>query len=119
MQKNINNRFELSLGIFVTIVSLLIMAAGAVFCYLGVTQIVGISDIDVNVLLREPADYMLSKRDAALGGLDVMIPGILLLLIGMVVFSVVLTRMITMTREGRAIMRLDSRVSALEKKAKK
>lgn len=119
MAKANSNRLETASSMFIVILSIVAIIIGAVFCYLGVTQILSISDIDVNILLRDPSEYMLSKRDVAMGGLEILIPGVTLLLMSVVVFTISITRSITLMHEGRAILRLDERIEKLEKNSKK
>ena len=119
MAKNKSNRLEMTFAILVLILSLVVFGGGAIFCYMGVTQIVSISDIDVNILLRNPSEYMLSKRDIAMGGLEILVPGVIMMLLGAIVMTISITRCITMDREGRAILNLDRRVEKLEKSQKK
>ena len=73
----------------------------------------------LNILLRDPSEYMLSKRDVAMGGLEILIPGVTLLLMSVVIFTISITRSITLMHEGRAILRLDERIEKLEKNSKK
>ena len=96
--------------------SIAVVILGIVFCAIGIVQIINISDIDVNILLRNPSDYMTSKRDLAIGGLEILVPGIILLLMGVVALTITFTRSLTKLREGRAIKQLERRVSELEKK---
>jgi|GEM_PF-2503189 hypothetical protein len=119
MQKKKSNKREVALTFF--LISLAIIAAlfGVWFCVLGTKELIGVTDIDVNILLRDPSEYIAAKREVAMTGLQALIPGIVLLVIGAVVFSIFMTRLLTILHEGRAISRIESRLDALEKKSKK
>ena len=119
MAKAKSTRLETASSMVIMTLSVIAIIIAAVFCYLGVTQILSISDIDVNILLRDPTEYMMSKRDVAMGGFEILVPGVTLLIISIVVFTVSITRSITLMHEGRAILRLDERIEKLEKNSKK
>ena len=119
MQKKKSNKREVALAFFLISLAAIAALFGVWFCILGTKELIGVTDIDVNILLRDPSEYIDAKREVALTGLQALIPGIVLLVIGSIVFSIFMTRLLTVLHEGRAISRIEKRLDALEKKDKK
>lgn len=116
-----NKRSNKSSFIFdgITIVlSLAVVVAGVMLCLYAVGQLVEVTEIDANALMRSPSEYMDVKRDMVIEGLSFMIPGIVVLLLGEFVLSVMVSRLVTMMREGRHLIALEKRVEKIEKRIK-
>lgn len=118
MQSKKSNRWEVAFTIFMLVLSAFVILLGVMFSYVGAKEILSVGDIDVNILMRSPSEYMSSKREVAESGLEVLLPGVALLLVGAVVMTVSITRTLVLTREGRAIARLEQRIEKLEKESK-
>jgi hypothetical protein len=114
MQSKKSNRWEVAFTIFMLVLGAFVILLGVMFSYVGAKGILSVGEIDVNILMRDPSEYMTSKREVAESGLEVLLPGVVLLLVGAVVVTVSITRAIVLSREGRAIARLEQRIEKLE-----
>ena len=114
-----SNKSSIVLDIVAAILSFAVMIAGVVLCIYAIGQITEVTNIDTNALMRSPSEYMDVKRDMIVEGLSFMVPGIVILLLGVFVLSIMTTRLITMIKEGRQLNQLEKRVENLEKKLKK
>ena len=114
-----SNSFSFVLDIITSVLATVVVVAGLALCVYAVKQLIETTNIDANALMRSPSEYMDIKRDMIIEGLSFMIPGIVILLLGEFVLSVMATRLVTMFREGRQILSLEKRVEILEKKSKK
>ena len=114
-----SNKSSIVLDIVTAILSFAVMIAGVVLCIYAIGQITEVTNIDTNALMRSPSEYMDVKRDMIIEGLSFIVPGIVILLLGVFVLSIMTTRLITMVKEGRQLNQLEKRVENLEKKLKK
>ena len=114
-----SNKSSFILDSVVIILAAAVVVAGVVLCIYAVSQLIEATKIDANALMRSPSEYMDIKRDMVIEGLSFMIPGIVVLLLGEFVLSIMVSRVITMAREGRHIIMLEKRLENLEKKSKK
>ena len=114
-----SNKSSIVLDIVTAILSFAVMIAGVVLCIYAIGQITEVTNIDTNALMRSPSEYMDVKRDMIIEGLSFIVPGIVILLLGVFVLSIMTTRLITMIKEGRQLNLLEKRVENLEKKLKK
>ena len=114
-----SNKSSFILDSVVIILAAAVVVAGVVLCIYAVSQLIEATKIDANALMRSPSEYMDIKRDMVIEGLSFMIPGIVVLLLGEFVLSIMVSRVITMACEGRQIIMLEKRLENLEKKSKK
>lgn len=114
-----SNRSSFILDGVVLVLAAAVVIAGIVLCMYATGQLIEATKIDANALMRSPSEYMDIKRDMVIEGLSFMIPGIVILLLGEFVLSVMVSRLVTIAREGRHLLALDKRVEKIEKKLKK
>lgn len=114
-----SNKSSFILDGLVLVLAVAVVMAGVVLCMYATGQLIEATEIDTNALMRSPSEYMDVKRDMVIEGLSFMIPGIVILLLGEFVLSVMLSRLITIAREGRHLVLIEKRVEKIEKKLKK
>lgn len=114
-----SNRNSFIIDGIVIVLSIAVVLAGVVLCMYASKQLIEATKIDANALMRSPSEYMDVKRDMVVEGLSFMIPGIVILLLGEFVLSVMTSRLITIAHEGRQLASIEKRLEKLEKKSKK
>ena len=114
-----SNRNSFIIDGIVIVLSIAVVLAGVVLCMYAAKQLIEATKIDTNALMRSPSEYMDVKRDMVVEGLSFMIPGIVILLLGEFVLSVMTSRLITIAHEGRQLASIEKRLEKLEKKSKK